>query len=175
MVLTDNQEETDRYWNAITHNGGEESMCGWCKDKWGFSWQITPRVLLEATDQSRQGRGQARVRGDDDDEEDRHRQDRGGARGRDRRCVSSPARSSLARRRDAGAGRPGRGPDQRFPLRRMVVPFWDESLGAVRASVIKADYDLLLGKRTYDIFAAYWPTTRTIRSERNSSASTNMC
>ena len=50
MVLTDNQEETDRYWNAITQNGGEESACGWCKDKWGFSWQITPRVLLEAMD-----------------------------------------------------------------------------------------------------------------------------
>ena len=49
MVLTDNQEETDRYWNAITQNGGEESACGWCKDRWGFSWQITPRVLLEAT------------------------------------------------------------------------------------------------------------------------------
>ena len=49
MVLTDNQEETDRYWNAITTSGGEESACGWCKDKWGFSWQITPRVLLEAT------------------------------------------------------------------------------------------------------------------------------
>src|SRR4249919_1607070 len=49
MVLTENQEETDRYWDAITGNGGEESMCGWCRDKWGFSWQITPRVLLEAT------------------------------------------------------------------------------------------------------------------------------
>ena len=48
MVVTENQEETDRYWNAITSNGGEESMCGWCKDRWGFSWQITPRVLLEA-------------------------------------------------------------------------------------------------------------------------------
>ena len=50
MVSTENQEETDRYWDAITKNGGEESMCGWCKDKWGFSWQITPRVLLEAMD-----------------------------------------------------------------------------------------------------------------------------
>ncbi len=50
MVITENQEETDRYWNAITQNGGEESACGWCKDKWGFSWQITPRVLLEAMD-----------------------------------------------------------------------------------------------------------------------------
>ena len=48
MVVTESQEETDRYWNAITSNGGEESMCGWCKDRWGFSWQITPRVLLEA-------------------------------------------------------------------------------------------------------------------------------
>ena len=49
MVLTEDQEETDRYWNAITQNGGAESDCGWCKDKWGFSWQITPRVLLDAT------------------------------------------------------------------------------------------------------------------------------
>ena len=49
MVVTEDQEETDRYWNAIVGNGGEESACGWCKDKWGFSWQITPRVLLEAT------------------------------------------------------------------------------------------------------------------------------
>ena len=49
MVLTEDQEETDRYWNAITQNGGAESECGWCKDKWGFSWQITPRVLLDAT------------------------------------------------------------------------------------------------------------------------------
>ena len=48
MVVTETQEETDRYWDAITMNGGEESACGWCKDKWGFSWQITPRVLLEA-------------------------------------------------------------------------------------------------------------------------------
>ena len=49
MVITENQEETDRYWNAIVGNGGQESACGWCKDRWGFSWQITPRVLLEAT------------------------------------------------------------------------------------------------------------------------------
>jgi len=50
MVVTEDQEETDRYWNAIVQNGGQESECGWCKDKWGFSWQITPRVLLEAMD-----------------------------------------------------------------------------------------------------------------------------
>jgi predicted 3-demethylubiquinone-9 3-methyltransferase (glyoxalase superfamily) len=48
MVLTDDQEETDRYWDAIVGNDGEESACGWCRDKWGFSWQITPRVLLES-------------------------------------------------------------------------------------------------------------------------------
>jgi predicted 3-demethylubiquinone-9 3-methyltransferase (glyoxalase superfamily) len=47
MVLTDTQEETDRYWNAVTGNGGKEAPCGWCKDRWGFSWQITPRRLLE--------------------------------------------------------------------------------------------------------------------------------
>ena len=50
MVLTEDQAETDKYWNAIVGNGGEESACGWCKDKWGFSWQITPRVLIEAMD-----------------------------------------------------------------------------------------------------------------------------
>ena len=50
MVVTEDQAETDRYWNAIVDNGGEESACGWCKDKWGFSWQITPRALLEAMD-----------------------------------------------------------------------------------------------------------------------------
>ena len=49
MVVTEDQAETDRYWNAIVQNGGQESECGWCKDKWGFSWQISPRVLLEAT------------------------------------------------------------------------------------------------------------------------------
>jgi predicted 3-demethylubiquinone-9 3-methyltransferase (glyoxalase superfamily) len=49
MVLTDDQAETDRYWDAIVSNGGEESQCGWCRDRWGFSWQITPRALLDAT------------------------------------------------------------------------------------------------------------------------------
>ena len=48
MVITENQEETDRYWNAIVGNGGEESQCGWCKDRWGISWQITPRALTDA-------------------------------------------------------------------------------------------------------------------------------
>src|SRR6187431_1290697 len=47
-MQSDDQAETDRYWNAIVGNGGQESECGWCKDKWGVSWQITPRVLTEA-------------------------------------------------------------------------------------------------------------------------------
>jgi predicted 3-demethylubiquinone-9 3-methyltransferase (glyoxalase superfamily) len=48
QIATDDQEETDRYWNAITGNGGAESACGWCKDRWGVNWQITPRVLTDA-------------------------------------------------------------------------------------------------------------------------------
>lgn len=48
QIETHNQEETDRYWNAIVGNGGQESQCGWCKDRWGLSWQITPKVLIEA-------------------------------------------------------------------------------------------------------------------------------
>ena len=48
MIVTADQAETDRYWNAIVGNGGQESDCGWCTDKWGFSWQITPRTLLQS-------------------------------------------------------------------------------------------------------------------------------
>ena len=48
QIATDDQAETDRYWNAIVGNGGQESACGWCKDRWGLSWQITPRTLTEA-------------------------------------------------------------------------------------------------------------------------------
>ncbi len=48
QISTEDQEETDRLWNAIVGNGGQESACGWCKDKWGLSWQISPRVLVEA-------------------------------------------------------------------------------------------------------------------------------
>lgn len=51
QIATETQEETDRYWNAIVGNGGAESQCGWCKDKWGVNWQITPRVLTEAVAQ----------------------------------------------------------------------------------------------------------------------------
>ena len=48
QIATDDQAETDRYWNAIVGNGGAESQCGWCKNKWGLNWQITPRVLTNA-------------------------------------------------------------------------------------------------------------------------------
>ncbi len=48
QIATDDQAETDRYWNAIVGNGGQESACGWCKDRWGLSWQITPRALTDA-------------------------------------------------------------------------------------------------------------------------------
>jgi predicted 3-demethylubiquinone-9 3-methyltransferase (glyoxalase superfamily) len=48
QISTDDQEETDRYWTAIVGNGGQESACGWCRDRWGVNWQITPRVLTEA-------------------------------------------------------------------------------------------------------------------------------
>ncbi|KAF0184238.1 MAG: 3-demethylubiquinone-9 3-methyltransferase [Hyphomonadaceae bacterium] len=48
QIATEDQAETDKYWNAIIDNGGSESACGWCKDKWGLSWQITPRVLTQA-------------------------------------------------------------------------------------------------------------------------------
>jgi len=60
MIVTEDQEETDRLWNAIVGNGGAESACGWCKDKWGFSWQISPRILLDLltdTDRARSKRG----------------------------------------------------------------------------------------------------------------------
>jgi len=49
VVVTETQDETDRYWNAILDNGGTPSACGWCKDRWGHSWQITPRRLLDLT------------------------------------------------------------------------------------------------------------------------------
>ena len=48
QIATDNQEETDRYWSAIVGHGGKESQCGWCRDRWGLSWQITPRALTDA-------------------------------------------------------------------------------------------------------------------------------
>lgn len=52
QIATDDQEETDRLWNAIVGNGGQESACGWCKDKWGLSWQITPRAMTDAISDS---------------------------------------------------------------------------------------------------------------------------
>ncbi|OCC22652.1 hypothetical protein MB02_15670 [Croceicoccus estronivorus] len=52
QIMTDTQKETDRLWNAIVDNGGQESQCGWCKDRWGLSWQITPRALTAALSDS---------------------------------------------------------------------------------------------------------------------------
>ena len=54
MIVTDSQEETDLYWDAIVGSGGKESECGWCKDRWGYSWQITPKVLLDLTTSTNQ-------------------------------------------------------------------------------------------------------------------------
>ena len=78
QVATDDQAETDRLWNAIVGNGGQESECGWCKDKWGLSWQITPRALTRGDRRPRSRRGQARLRSHDDDEKDRRRCHRSG-------------------------------------------------------------------------------------------------
>jgi predicted 3-demethylubiquinone-9 3-methyltransferase (glyoxalase superfamily) len=58
MIETEDQAETDRLWNAIVGNGGQESQCGWCKDKWGVSWQVTPRRLLELTTDSDSAKAQ---------------------------------------------------------------------------------------------------------------------
>jgi predicted 3-demethylubiquinone-9 3-methyltransferase (glyoxalase superfamily) len=77
QVATADRAETDLYWNTIVGNGGEESECGWCKDKWGLSWQITPIAMNQSGNQSRCR--QARVRCDDADEKDRHRCHRGSA------------------------------------------------------------------------------------------------
>lgn len=55
QIATDDQAETDRYWEAIVGNGGQESACGWCKDRWGVSWQITPRALTEAMESDEPG------------------------------------------------------------------------------------------------------------------------
>ena len=57
QIQTDDQEETDRYWNALIDNGGQESACGWCKDRWGLSWQITPRALIQALAGGGEGAG----------------------------------------------------------------------------------------------------------------------
>ena len=78
QIATDDQAETDRLWNAIVDNGGQESACGWCKDRWGLSWQITPARPHPGHRRPRPCSGQARLRRDDDHEEDRHCRDRGG-------------------------------------------------------------------------------------------------
>ena len=59
MVMTEDQAETDRLWDALTANGGQENVCGWLKDRWGLSWQITPRRLMELTTNANRARAQA--------------------------------------------------------------------------------------------------------------------
>ena len=79
QVATADQAETDRYWNAIVGNGGQESACGWCKDKWGLSWQITPVALTQAFTDPDPAVAKRAFEAMMTDEEDRHRGDRGGA------------------------------------------------------------------------------------------------
>ncbi len=89
QIATESQEETDRYWNAIISNGGKESQCGWCKDRWGSLLANHPtRVNRRACGWRRPGK--ARLRGDDDNEEDRRRYNRGGAAGLIRTQLVAP-------------------------------------------------------------------------------------
>ena len=112
QIATDDQAETDRYWNAIVGNGGQESACGWCKDKWGMSWQITPRVLTEAM---AAGGDEAKRAFDAmmDHEEDRRRRHQGSAAGLSSRWLpagwplSAPAFSDRRSRPTLGRDRAG--------------------------------------------------------------------
>ena len=79
QVATADQAETDRYWNAIVGNGGQESACGWCKDKWGLSWQITPIALTKAVTDPDPAVAKRAFDAMMTDEKDRHRCNRGGA------------------------------------------------------------------------------------------------
>ena len=79
QVATADQAETDRYWNAIVGNGGQESACGWCKDKWGLSWQITPIALTKAITDPDPAAAKRAFDAMMTDEKDRHRRNRGGA------------------------------------------------------------------------------------------------
>ena len=79
QVATADQAETDRYWNAIVGNGGQESACGWCKDKWGLSWQITPVALTQAITDPDPAAAKRAFDAMMEDEKDRHRCYRGGA------------------------------------------------------------------------------------------------
>src|SRR5689334_12546827 len=88
QVATDTQEETDRYWNAIVGNGGAESQCGWCKDRWGLSWQITPRVLTEAIAAGGNEAARAFAAMMPMKKEDRHRHHRGSTAGLTSSCLS---------------------------------------------------------------------------------------
>ena len=75
------QEEVDRYWTKLTADGGQEGPCGWLKDKFGLSWQITPALLGQMLSDTDRKKSRARDGGDDEDEEDRHRRAQAGLRG----------------------------------------------------------------------------------------------
>ena len=79
QIATDDQDETDRYWNAIVGNGGAESQCGWCNDKWGVNWQIHP-ARPDRSNGARRRCRQACLRSDDDNGQDRRGEDRSGGK-----------------------------------------------------------------------------------------------
>lgn len=113
QVATADQAETDRYWNAIIDNGGQASACGWCTDKWGLSWQITPVALTEAITSPDPAAAQ-RLRSDDGDGQDRHRSHRSS-----RPRLSAP---DTNRRSPALPGRCRPGPSRMTSMRRFKVP-----------------------------------------------------
>ena len=141
QVFTDDQAETDRIWNAIVGNGGSEMQCGWCKDKWGFAWQITPRALIDGMADPDPAARQARVRGDDEDGQDRHRRDRSGAAGLADGPQDHRRRVPLARRRDAGARRARRGPVNGFAHGGWLAPVGDEAIGEEIGTLFAKPFD----------------------------------
>ena len=121
MVITEDQEETDRYWNAIVGNGGQESECGWCKDKWGFSWQITPRVLLEATTSSDKAAAKRAFEALLTMRKIDVAKIEASLRGEAVNALGSRQRIRLARWRDAGPRRAVRGSDRGFSAWRLAA------------------------------------------------------
>ena len=114
QITTDDQAETDRLWNAVVGNGGQENQCGWCKDKWGVSWQFTPRVLIDAVTGSDPAAAKRAFEAMMPMKKDRRREDRGrasrlGRRLNTRRNVRGRVLGSRrAQRQDHRL--PGRGP-----------------------------------------------------------------
>ena len=158
QVFTDTQEETDRYWNAIVGNGGAESMCSWCKDRWGFSWQIVPRALMAGmTDPDpaaakRVMEAMMTMRKIDIAQD---RSWRAPGRRRMRKIIGGTF-ISLDGVIQAPGG-PTEDPTGDFVHGGWMFPVADAQVGTAVGEFFSRPYDLLLGRRTYDIFAAYWP------------------